>query len=1155
MNSALGKPMGFTTTPFQSATLDEQVNLLSHHSPRPLFSAERGAAYEPVLTPFAATDRVEQVEPPRLALDTYGNEVVVGNGSPIGRPLIRMSGADDASSANASGRFSMQSSLSRETKEVRTMLEAYQQGIPILLYELVQGMVDYGEGHTPPPRIYIQYEDGAREVFRGDGSAINGRRIVGIEFRNTGPGLHPDNTVVFQHEGDGDTLGTHGRGLSVALAALKLLGMDVHVHSHYEGKPWEAVPGLSSEHTGRTPVMTSTGQWLPEGETETVITVKNPDEQFVRMLEGLPNHFIYANARFPGAVVVDHDPEAPPLSLGIDVAAGGVRGRIACLAGVVGWDYKRGGDACFVDGLKLKAYGSRFLFPWYMRGWQKASYPYHVSRGIDSSRVEGEPEKLVALALRRCTDPEILRILINISVRSRSNLFLPAELSPYAYKNLGERELKLDATTAFLLKGIWEEMYPDTLIVDDPSLIHRARTRGKQAVVVWGNMYDMLRRAGIECPKEAKIPEKFVSTDIEVPYARHPDCLVKLIREAAECKGEVEAFSWDGETMVQVSFPYPFLSDDDLKDWRRPGLQWTRIASVVAAEVGLKIGIGSVEPSRRIKTEIMFNPSRTLRFGRYSTPVRIHSTAWQNEDPDAKAYTVVTLAGDPLQLDEPPPSLADHLVKIASEMKRDLVEEEANRIAALPKVPARLVPASAQTTQSTDPSIQQPEPQVDDRESPTKGGGQATQSPGPAIGNHSTKSSLGVWKINYREAPSRTRGERRTPIVTEATHKPRFESLDPNRSVAGYYEMYSASILRIEEGRAVWHSFRDFEPAAFAPGGLEAARTVVRLPVYGEALIPIRLGEVPVYATRDAGGGDVRILRERNTGYYIVRGKNREVEVYTAPAQGSLWNTTPPTDEDSEPLVVARNLPPDWKRSNRFVQKHPGLSLSQRAAIAMYAWGSKFRYRDDPALDEQVRGETVGEVVAKIMKKRRGICNIAAAGMVGGVRSFGVPTRDVTGYDVDENGRWGHHAWVAFWDGTSWIPLEPQRNKFRIYRNVKDLGHPRLLSNSRSLITTDILVSQHFKLVEWSQWRNSLVSAAKFSAAAATLAAITLGGYHVFSHPELVKPAVEPVVDRAASAASNEDLITYLKYLGSIIGGATAGYLLGRASKKRKGQS
>lgn len=585
-------------------------------------------------------------------------------------------------------------SFSAKTRGVTSMSEQMASGRGTAHSEFVQGMVDFGSDNEPPPRIYLIYDDGRVIAFRGRG--FERRGLLRLEYFNAGKGLRPEDTVMDESRGGEDRLGTHGHGTSYTLTYLSTIGIPVEIHSNYEGQAWRGQAGLAPSTTGTSDRLQVTGEWLGTHSNETRFVVHLPlgdtREMLLDRLETLPEYFLYANPRFPGSVV-EPTPDAPKPSLAMPID----KGRIMCLRGVVPWDAATDRKTFYIDGLQASERDGRsFLFPWFMRGFRnyprEQGHPLRLKRSFDSGSVEGTPTTHIAIALRHCTDPELLSQLIDAAVDATSDQTLPIELQSYYSYGILRDLLQMSPETAQLLASLWRDKHGDALITNEDWVVTELAQRDDVKVVrVRGSLYEWLKEVGIGDGKDAA---KFKRTSVplydsfEVDYADLPlaERLERLMQEAIAAHGTVVAREVEGVKVVQVLFPISFLETKDLSSSSKHGVKWMRAAAVIAHKSDLNIAVKSGEGIHQ--TEIQIRRARDwgdeLAF---DIDLRTVSNAAE------KPYLLVTLSGDPIQALTPPPAMALHLERIAATALRQLMDDEAKRSAALPQVPNEILTA------------------------------------------------------------------------------------------------------------------------------------------------------------------------------------------------------------------------------------------------------------------------------------------------------------------------------------------------------------------------------------------------------------------------------------------------------------------------------
>jgi len=108
----------------------------------------------------------------------------------------------------------------------------------------------------------------------------------------------------------------------------------------------------------------------------------------------------------------------------------------------------------------------------------------------------------------------------------------------------------------------------------------------------------------------------------------------------------------------------------------------------------------------------------------------------------------------------------------------------------------------------------------------------------------------------------------------------------------------------------------------------------------------------------------------------------------------------------------------------RSINSNPALTVAAKVRLALQKWDELFVYNEDDALHEQVEGNSVQEVAARMFHTRSGICNISATAFALLLRAIKVPTRVYGGYWEQGEGHGGTHLWPAFWDNKRWVSVE-----------------------------------------------------------------------------------------------------------------------------------
>lgn len=573
--------------------------------------------------------------------------------------------------------------------EVDAMFAMMKEGRATALYELVQGMVDFGRWHLPPPRIVLVYSDGTREFFTGRGFRREG--LCAFEFVNAGLGMSPDDLFLKRSKGGADRLGEHGRGIKVACTYLNAIGCEVRVRTNYKGQAWEASTFLKDSHDGESRVLNVQGAWLREASLETRFTVTLGGSEdclkLVDALEKLPELFLYTHPDYPRAVAVplDGSGKAVPLSTVTEETA------VYCLAGVVSWPPKiaekdKPEDKtryAYVDGLLLTA--ENHLFPWSFErvgeGEDKSYRP--VRRSQDSRFVQGYTNNLVAVALRRKATSEILTKLIAAGVTHGLAADPAIELSGSTSVRVDDLERNQGNPVNQELLRLWRERFGEAMITSDQAVVERtAEQKDPPVIPLPAGLFHWLKNLGVtDANTLAQVTRSTVNTQEEmtVPYAEKPvaEALKELLAEAARTEGNVTVrIEGDGVKVLQVEFKQAWFTGKDITNPSNTGISWARAAFLVARKHELNIDIVSGHGNRW--AQISIKPNQW-----YRNRMEIQIDETKASPPLDEPMLLVTITGDPLQYLDPTLETLSAEAQAGREEKR---RERAERLAAQPLV-------------------------------------------------------------------------------------------------------------------------------------------------------------------------------------------------------------------------------------------------------------------------------------------------------------------------------------------------------------------------------------------------------------------------------------------------------------------------------------
>lgn len=958
------------------------------------------------------------------------------------------------------------SSVGPETSEVLSMKKQVESGRPTSAYEFAQGMVDYGSGHQPPPRINMVYSDGHREIFSG--KIKNREGIAAVEFVNSGPGLAPEDTVIIHHDPNVDqTLGQHGRGTTITLAYLESEGIHTEIESNKrdpetdtEARAWQVTTSLKDTEAGKTKTVHVTGKWLNKTSNQTTFRVLNPTKGFLDQVDRLPEYFLPANPRSPEASVVEKDPAAPQVSLAYEVSdpLTKKKAQVRCLLGIVDFP-EQDRNNVFVDGLKVENQYSheKCVFPWSISGARDLQENVQIGRSYDSKSVTGRGKvgTLLQIALRHNENPQIFDRLVTEAERLADQYFGgPLELDESSASHIPLEMSSMGEKTKATLHKVWQDKHGEAYVANSKDAVQKFKKSGTQgeAVAVQKTMYGWLKESGVKTVADAGIVEGKAmrsGNNIRVEYANDPDRLEKLFMEAGRFEGTVRVVRTNGKKAVEIRFPYSISREEDFEDRHKPGAQFARVATIIAAKEGLEINIHS--HIGRELANLEFKIGGWSRGTSFDTKLEaLQSTIDPLPNSLANGLTTIVLRGDKLQQLEPP--IAENLQAIAEKEALETMKKRAEAVANVPRKSREIVAQERAIEAAERGKVSRRKflkfgaagaaaaagavalyysenlldllPRItplsnDEYErkyknlDPNKIGG------GEAIGvDHG---SLGVHELDYRNAP-----DRKNQSVF-------YERGTEGRDIDGYYREFVGSKFVVDgNGRGRWISIESYQDQPTSVGKPDRYLSkITMLGLNGQRRLPVR-NEEGVFAIDTKI--PVKVKKEGRTGDYVVEGLlgKEKLDVYIGEVKP---NTVPPIADELESIIDFQSLDSDWQILLSYLQTNKALSESQKTALIMQKWSAGFVYVDDSKYDSIAQGKTAKQVITNIANNRLGMCNFAAAGIIGLLREAGIPAREVTGKTVDTYGKEGlPHAWAEFWDGKQWQELEPLIKSVVIYR-------------------------------------------------------------------------------------------------------------------------
>lgn len=898
-------------------------------------------------------------------------------GSPDAQPV-----REESRESIAGRPFALSSSYGPSSEIVKTMKKAAEKegGVPLYIYELMQGQVDYGRNSNPPPRITIERKSGKREEFNGvEIEQIEEDPITAIEFANGGKGMTPEDTVIDRHDSGGaSTLGMHGHGTTVSLCYLTQMGMPVKMSSHFRGNSWSGGTSLQSTESGVAKILHLDGKWGEKNEggeaNRTVFRIENPTSKFVNDLARAGQYFIYANPKYPGAMLVSKKEGAEnkiPNAVAIE------SGQVQCVEGIVPDAYDKKGECntVFVDGLAMKDSGwRRSIFPWAVQGFgsENVSYYHRVKRKYDSSGIEGSPARVVAESFRQLENKELLKRALKKAIETPEQEYWEFSIED----ELGSK-YPLSANVAAMVKQIWEEDYENVAVDHSDERIkwYGSVKKGAKAKRVSKGVFSFLKAAGVPTVegqsglKDARRLDGL--SRMSMPSVFESDGFNRFMEMLGKEGAEVDIVTLSGKRYIRIRLPQIIKSYGQLdgKDEDRGGVL-LRIAAALTHLRSLDLRAFSLEPAchNEMNIETVAHNDKsvdtTITFlvkDRKSDP---EFSTWEN------GHTYMLIPGEHLE----PPSEA-----LLERYKKMLKEYMAKRGKFKGFQPRRDVDGEGQDS----------------------------------LPKTILRSGVGQIPINERGV-----GGRRSKEPENS------ENILPN----GYYAQAVGTTFMFDSQRCLanWQSAENWaaeDVSKTAPK--KFGSKVVENNFNGEMRLNVLTGQKITALVAD-GNSDLELFREVRTGHYLLRGRAGKLAYYTAPSDDDFYELFPPIPDEQEDVLDMDLLLPEWKDFIASVHANPALTVSAKVQLVQQAWAKKFTYSDDDGLDDQSVGKSREEIAAKIVNTSRGICNIGASGFIFLLRAVGVSARAVVGHLRQGEGQGGSHMWVQYWNNKRWIALEAE---------------------------------------------------------------------------------------------------------------------------------
>lgn len=962
--------------------------------------------------------------------------------------------------------FSLPSSYGPDSPEVRKMDEVHRQGRHIWLYELIQGMTDYGRNHKPPPRIWIEYKSERREEFNGKAIvATEDDPVTALEFTNGGSGLSPEDTVINRHGGSDDTLGTHGKGMTLSLCHLVSHGMKVKVSSHYRGRAWSGEAALQPTESGVTKTLRMDGRWKEKSERPgTCFRIENIPQEYLKALTSAGELFLYANPRYPDAVIVAIDEETAA-KVQKSVAVDG--GEVMCLEGIIDHPAEGGVNYVYVEGLKVPIpYRKKSFFPWAIQGLKDPpNFKLKVRRSHDSTTVEAYNIGLpIACGVQSMQDETLLKALIQAAIKDPDNKYLELESSP------DRVSIPFSKPTAEIVKEIWRELYGDALITNDKKLFalyNEFFGNERKAILVSTDLYYFLSPAGIETVNGDKVHAEEIKryeerarqralkekdekrargelgsngfhdlNTINVPSARAEDGLEKLMVLFAQHGVDVDLVTQKNGQFLRISIPHILKEKEQFNGQTEDtsGLL-VRMAAVIAHVAKINSEIFSIEGDalHQIKIDtkedwVNANLFRTfIDITTYERAQFVEYTSYK------EGATYILFSGEQINTLHNPTRLerlVELFLKIIGELRARV--EKVRKLKKGKEADGKTQDAKTEEAKASS--------RRDSDSVPT-----------------ATVSHSGIGQI-----PIDLRGE----IVADGSDcrsENGAESKKKNILPVGYYQKEVGTTFSYDPERKNCSWIANYRWAYAAvpektPKMFSSRITIRQL--NGFVHLYVRPGEkiIGVEKSEDA---NIEFFRDVRTGLYSIRGCASEVTYYTQVDKAHVYDINPPCSDEKEDVIGRHLLLPHWRDFIEMVASNPALTVSAKIELLQQKWNETFQYSDDPALGDQEKGDSREEIAARLLNTAKGICNLSATGFALLLRAIGIPSRVCTGHWVQNEKHGGSHMWVEYWNNARWVALESQigvkslpsvKDKMQWARIIEELVKERPVSTGSDKI-------------------------------------------------------------------------------------------------------
>jgi hypothetical protein len=919
-----------------------------------------------------------------------------------------------------------------ETEEVKEML-ASDKWMELAIYEFMQNQVSYGDENedTPElePRTFIEYEGGDRDLFDGTRDfSTEDKKVVAVEFVNYGDGFSPWHFLGmrnFKKRADG--LGKHGRGMKIAAAALAEKGMNLSILSNFEGRSWSGNSFVKSAFRDKFPFLNLAYAFDPEEVKEqkkTVIRVEKPSKEFLHALARMPQKFLHANPKYPGAKLIPEDKREPVQTSSFKLDKGEVRHLRGIAKDMVKtrvdpkycFDFGHV-DFIYVDKLRFDTdpvWGT-FAAAWEISGLSEAyDKRLRIDRSKDSTRyVVQDIEFLMGTIVRNIEDERLMEDLIRtVKFKSGTNFF------EFSASN-AHKKIDFPEANKKLVLRVWERLYPgENCICDDRDKAASAKTDHPElkhdVVYVGSGLYSFLKEAGVQTMQElskekstSSLPDK----KLKLKFAGDEKALYKLMEIAVKEDFEVKLErSKDGTKQLSIYHTDPTYKAEDLNSETESSVgKVMQIAAAISSRRNLKLETVAIDEDSI--SNVRFN---VYGYGTAFNVSGSSSTFDRSDRPEYsefKAGTYLTLKGPDI----------DNL--------RDPLDED-EFMGALKKMRARLASMPIFNQNPDNEGMGLPD-LFSDRDflfSILRGMG---------INIDHLERNTGI-------AVSADTGFRTATDIISYIRA--IEGLDLKESVlpVGYYPKNISNTINFNEvgGTATWENLKsenfDIEiperevqdySAKLVYSDIKSGRKTLMVPE-GDMLCGFKVNAHP--------GSTIKFMRDSVSGMYSIEVK------------GILYNLTCYTEKDKDGFSA--EPPTEKDQVNLIGTKLPDKFNAVQATsleVLRDAWADAFTYSGE---NPNIVASNLEEYAYGLLNEASGNCSHAATGSVILDRAFGIASRMCGGYLVQKDGSIATHGWKRARNGEAWISMDPQGNGVKRKETSVATSRPGMVNTGKLIV-------------------------------------------------------------------------------------------------------